>query len=207
MSHKQSIKNNEVVTTKMAADILDLSVSSVQVLADKEMFTSWKTPGGHRRYDKNSLMLYKSKLQNQNIGNQIKDGRLICVKIISNETIVFNKILKEINSDEEIFDLSCWSSLSEAYLSFSRTIPDILIIGIKKPLREQIENIIALNDYIINSGKNISTICLSDSKNLEFSVRHSISKSIKIIEGVLTDKWLAIFLLGLITSIKLENLK
>lgn len=202
-------KNNkcEAITTKTAAQILNLSVSSVQMLANKEMFLSWKTPGGHRRFDKNSILLYKNKLQNQTTEDQIKNGRLICIKIISNEIINFDNIFKEENLDENIFNLSCWSSLSEAYLSFSDKIPDVLIIGIKKPLREQIENITALNDFIANTGKNISTICLSDSKNLEFSVRHSISKSIKIIEGPLTDKWLSTFLLGLMTSIKIEKLK
>lgn len=195
----------EVVTTKEAAEILDLSVTSVQRLADKDTFVSWKTSGGHRRYDKNSLLIYKKRLQNSGLDNSIKNGKKFFIKIISNEYLDINGFLSKNKDALCNFDISLWPTLPEAYLSFSEQRPDIIIFSMNIPLRQQIENLLALDEFINSSFKKILAICLTKSRNLEFSVRHDISGSVKIVDGAITDQWLDTFLLGLLASLPISE--
>lgn len=182
-------KTNEVVTTKDAAKILNLSVSSIRILANKGIIISWNTPGGHRRYEKNSLLNYKKNLQDKNIINE-----KICIKIISDENIPITEDLKNLI---DVFDIEFWSSLPEAYLSFSSKAPDIIIFNMRIPLKDQIENILALDEYISNMNKKIAAICMGESINLAHNVRQKISGSTKLINEDLTNQWIKSFVLGI----------
>jgi excisionase family DNA binding protein len=50
----------DVCTTQEAAAILGISVTSVQKLVEGGEIAAWKTPGGHRRIPRASLLAYKS---------------------------------------------------------------------------------------------------------------------------------------------------
>lgn len=45
-----SIKRERLCTSRQAAEILGVSARTVQLWADAGVISSWKTPGGHRRY-------------------------------------------------------------------------------------------------------------------------------------------------------------
>jgi len=48
-AHTNRSEQAEIVTTKQAADMLGVAVSTVQKWVELGKLTSWKTPGGHRR--------------------------------------------------------------------------------------------------------------------------------------------------------------
>jgi excisionase family DNA binding protein len=48
-TYRKSTEFMEIVTTKQAADMLGVSVSTVQKWVELGKLASWKTPGGHRR--------------------------------------------------------------------------------------------------------------------------------------------------------------
>lgn len=48
-AHTNRNEQAEIVTTKQAADMLGVAVSTVQKWVELGKLTSWKTPGGHRR--------------------------------------------------------------------------------------------------------------------------------------------------------------
>ena len=50
----------EVCTTQRAAEILGISVSSVQQLVEAGVITAWKTKGGHRRIPLAAVLRYKA---------------------------------------------------------------------------------------------------------------------------------------------------
>jgi len=50
----------EVCTTQRAAEILGISVSSVQQLVEAGVIEAWKTKGGHRRIPLAAVMAYKA---------------------------------------------------------------------------------------------------------------------------------------------------
>jgi excisionase family DNA binding protein len=51
---------DEVCTTQRAAEILGISVSSVQQLVEAGVIEAWKTKGGHRRIPLAAVMAYKA---------------------------------------------------------------------------------------------------------------------------------------------------
>jgi excisionase family DNA binding protein len=54
------IKDHDVCTTQEAAEILGISVTSVQKLVEGGEIAAWKTPGGHRRIPRESVLAFKS---------------------------------------------------------------------------------------------------------------------------------------------------
>lgn len=51
---------DEVCTTQRAAEILGISVSSVQQLVESGVIEAWKTKGGHRRIPLEAVLAYKA---------------------------------------------------------------------------------------------------------------------------------------------------
>ncbi len=51
---------DEVCTTQQAAEILGISVSSVQQLVEAGVIEAWKTKGGHRRIPRQAVLDYKT---------------------------------------------------------------------------------------------------------------------------------------------------
>jgi len=56
---KSVTENDEVCTTQRAAEILGVSVSSVQQLVESGAIDAWKTRGGHRRIPMTAVLAYK----------------------------------------------------------------------------------------------------------------------------------------------------
>lgn len=56
---KPVTENDEVCTTQRAAEILGVSVSSVQQLVESGAIDAWKTRGGHRRIPMTAVLAYK----------------------------------------------------------------------------------------------------------------------------------------------------
>jgi excisionase family DNA binding protein len=50
----------DVCTTQEAADLLGISVTSVQKLVEGGDIAAWKTPGGHRRIPRESVLAFKT---------------------------------------------------------------------------------------------------------------------------------------------------
>jgi excisionase family DNA binding protein len=59
---KTIIETGEVCTTQRAAEILGISISSVQQLVESGAITAWKTQGGHRRIPLAAVLSYKAQL-------------------------------------------------------------------------------------------------------------------------------------------------
>lgn len=56
---KSAIQTEEVCTTQRAAELLGISVSTVQQLVETGEIEAWKTKGGHRRIPLAAVMAYK----------------------------------------------------------------------------------------------------------------------------------------------------
>ena len=51
------------IGTAKAAQMLGLSITLVKNLVDQQELLAWKTPGGHRRIDMESIRKYQNKLK------------------------------------------------------------------------------------------------------------------------------------------------
>ncbi|MYM33480.1 excisionase family DNA-binding protein [Duganella sp. FT94W] len=57
---KSAMQTEEVCTTQRAAELLGISVSTVQQLVEAGQIEAWKTKGGHRRIPLAAVMAYKA---------------------------------------------------------------------------------------------------------------------------------------------------
>lgn len=53
--HNKLIEQTDIVTTKQAAEMLGVAVSTVQKWVELGKLASWKTPGGHRRIPRDAV--------------------------------------------------------------------------------------------------------------------------------------------------------
>jgi len=60
MTKRDDATAEEVCTTQRAAEILGISVSSVQQLVEAGVMEAWKTKGGHRRIPLQAVLRYKA---------------------------------------------------------------------------------------------------------------------------------------------------
>jgi excisionase family DNA binding protein len=57
---KTAVQTEEVCTTQRAAELLGISVSTVQQLVEAGVIEAWKTKGGHRRIPLTAVLAYKA---------------------------------------------------------------------------------------------------------------------------------------------------
>lgn len=67
-------KNKTTISTAQAARMLGVSTTLLQKLVDQEAFQAWKTPGGHRRIDLDSVKAYQNQLKNKKNINRCEAG-------------------------------------------------------------------------------------------------------------------------------------
>ena len=186
--------SSKVLTATEAAAFLNISVSSVKVLSDKNMIPSWKTPGGHRRYDQNELANYKFKIR--------RNLRKLNAKII-----ILTIFPKDININNEfdpsgLLEIHIVKSLSEVYLSFSECIPDAIIFEAEDGTLELLEKIASLKELINQYKCQTNLICFTENKNIKFSIRNQ-NDNLKVIPSRhISNDWLNAFILGFIINLK-----
>ena len=54
---------DQSISTAQAARMLGMSTTMLQRLVDQNVFQAWKTPGGHRRIDFDSVLDYQKRIQ------------------------------------------------------------------------------------------------------------------------------------------------
>jgi excisionase family DNA binding protein len=57
----QGLRESAECTTREAADLLGMAVRSVQLMVDRGELQAWKTPGGHRRITRDSVLRWMRK--------------------------------------------------------------------------------------------------------------------------------------------------
>ena len=191
----KSIDDARSISTAQAARMLGLSTTMLQKLVDQERFKAWKTPGGHRRIDLASLQAYQGRLQVSQSVRTLKP-RLPVVKIIVDDASSSSALMNELKRWSKFFDISFWSSMPEALLSFTNQLPDVLIVQMSAPLPLQLSTVSALGKFLAQARKPFSVVCLSDNPELNARVPEGSTPAIQILTQPLTPIWLKAFLTG-----------
>jgi excisionase family DNA binding protein len=191
----ESTDDVSTVSTAQAAKMLGMSKTLMQQLVDQEEIKAWKTPGGHRRIDLSSVHAYRNRLQLSPV-SKLKKPSLPVVKIIVEDASVTPGLQRELSHWLNFFDISCWHSMPEALLSFTVQLPDILIIQISAPLRQQLATVSAVGNFLEQAEKPFSVVCLSDVPEWSAKDPFGMSPSIQLVTQPLTCAWLNAFLMG-----------
>ena len=128
-----SMQSAEVCTTQRAAEILGISVTSVQQLVEAGVIEAWKTKGGHRRIPLAAVQAYKGGAT----GQETRAGRMrpaegTPVSILVIEDIPLQRALydKQISSWALRADLRFCENGYQALIEIARHKPDILLADI-----------------------------------------------------------------------------
>lgn len=187
------------VGTTKAAQILGLSITLVKNLVDQQELMAWKTPGGHRRIDMNSIRKYQNKLKKP-VNHAPKFRTLPSISFMVDDSSVIKTLKSSTSQWQDWIVFSIEKTISEAYLAFSQKIPDILIIKAKMPISQQIATVFELQNFIITIQKPMSIIFMTDTTDLAMRFKQELNPAIQITTDNLTEDWLKAFITGVMTA-------
>jgi excisionase family DNA binding protein len=170
MNEKQLLLTNsigeEFCTTREAAKMLGLSMSTVQEMVETGVLGGWKTKGGHRRV---SIQSVREQLHGRNAGgtgSNSSAGSLLNI-LIAEDDLVLQKLYKVTLDDWKMpMSLQIVGSGFEGLLKIGQQLPDILILDLKMPGLDGFEMIRTLRatqnmqnmDIIVVTGMSIDQI-------------------------------------------------
>lgn len=187
------------ISTAQAARMLGMSLTSVQKLVDQAEVHAWKTPGGHRRIDLASIRGYQNKSY-ISPALSVKTRSMPVLKVIVEDAGISAELKRELDRWSSTFDVSLWTSMPEAFLSFASQAPDILIVQMSMPLNQQIKTVLALEKFNERGRRSLSVVCLGCAKELDAKVKNEVSASVQILPQSLDTAWLQAFLTGAVAS-------
>ncbi|WP_108379497.1 helix-turn-helix domain-containing protein [Limnohabitans sp. WS1] len=187
------------IGTAKAAQMLGLSITLVKNLVDQQELLAWKTPGGHRRIDMESIRKYQNKLKKP-IYSASETRSLPSISFMVDDALVLKSLKNSTTQWQELIDFNIGQTISEAYLSFSHKIPDILIMKTHMTVDQQIATVVELQNFIEGLPKSLSVIFMTDTQDLHLKVQHKLNPAIQISSDTLNPAWLKAFLMGVMTN-------
>lgn len=154
-NNKSKYKRKEYYTTSEIAKILHVAVGSVINWVDDNEINAIITPGGHRKIPYKELIRFL-KEHKYDIPQELLAKRSVILVDDEKETHdFFISIFKNI----EGFDLSCFTSGTEALISMGKNTPEIIIVDILMPDFDGIQ--VIKNIRSNENFKNIYIIAIS----------------------------------------------
>ena len=137
-------KQKDYLSTRQAAELLNVAVSTIQLWSDNGLLRAWTTVGGHRRIDKTSVSEMLS--QQKNIFTKKPGKQTLSIVVV------------EDNEQERILykeQFKMWQMNANFYISkdgyaglinIGKTLPDIIITDLMMPNMNGFEMIRAIKE-------------------------------------------------------------
>ena len=123
-----STNPEDVCTTQKAAQVLGISVTSVQQLVESGVIDAWKTKGGHRRIPLAALYAYKSKAGiSTGLSTSDKNATIM---IIEDDPIQREIYATQFANWNLPADLMLFENGYQALIAIARTRPEVLLADI-----------------------------------------------------------------------------
>jgi len=162
------MKTTDVCTTQEAAQILGISVTSVQQLVEAGVIEAWKTKGGHRRIPMSAVLAYKSTPGS----TQDQQERAVISKTTSILVVEDNKLQREIYAKKiASWNLSAVTTFCEngyqALIEIASNKPDIVLADIVMEGIDGYEVISTILTYPALADTNIAILSSLSAEELE----------------------------------------
>jgi excisionase family DNA binding protein len=118
---------DEVCTTQQAAEMLKISVTSVQQLVEKGVIDAWKTKGGHRRIPVAAVLAYKATQADGDAAPAPGETRVLVVEDNAMQRIAYQG---QFNAWRLPIALQFCENGYQALLEIARRKPDVLLADI-----------------------------------------------------------------------------
>lgn len=124
-------KTKTIYTTHEVSRLLHVNPRSVINWIDQNLLPSYRTPGGHRRIQRDDLLAFLRKHQIPTPASLMDDGNFSVLIVDDEEDIT--KILKAYFERKGGFQVTTVSDGISALLEFGRAKPDLLVLDIMIP--------------------------------------------------------------------------
>jgi excisionase family DNA binding protein len=118
--------------TSKAAQLLQLSVGTIQSLVDKQVLEAWFTQGGHRRISLESILQYQAQQQKLPALSRIMDNRLR-VMVIDDDAVSRHLLQDACLSAHHHIECCAMASGIEALLTLPSFQPQVIILDLLMP--------------------------------------------------------------------------
>ena len=124
---------DEFCGTSYAANLLGLSVGTIQSLVEKNILQAWKTRGGHRRISMDSLREYQKNKRANTSPNVSTIGQLLRVLLVDDDNVTREMFRRICDKATMPIDCTAMSSGMEALIDIATIQPHILITDLDMP--------------------------------------------------------------------------
>lgn len=118
--------------TSKAAQLLQLSVGTVQSLVDKNILEAWVTQGGHRRISLESIHQYQAQQQKLPALTRLIENRLR-IMVVDDDAVTRHMLQDACLSTHHHIDCFAMASGIEALLTLPTFLPHIVILDLLMP--------------------------------------------------------------------------
>ena len=125
-------KQKDYLTTREAAALLNVAVSTIQLWTNDGLLEAWTTVGGHRRINRSDLEAFMKK-QGIPIPAQEMNGLKKKILVVDDDPIIVETIVQALEEDEFDYEVISASDGFEAGLQVNHFVPDLLILDIMMP--------------------------------------------------------------------------
>lgn len=126
-------------TTGEAADLLSISVGTVQLWVEKGLLEAWKTTGGHRRITRDSIhrLLYMPQVGSETSADSTQPKqcaqRNLRMMVVDDDQDTLRLYAMVIRTWRRPIDLVCIDNAMLALLHMGKILPDLLITDLQMP--------------------------------------------------------------------------
>ncbi len=152
-------------STREAAKLLGVSLTTVQSMVEKGQLQAWKTSGGHRRIGEDAVQ--KALNQRQPGGSVERAGNSKYSVLIAEDDPVLCKLYeKTIGTWKMPIDLTILQNGIEVTFLIERTRPDLLILDLKMPRMDGFQLLKIIRSYPEYDAMDIVVVSGMDSADI-----------------------------------------
>lgn len=182
--------------TSKAAQLLQLSVGTVQSLVDKKVLDAWTTEGGHRRISMASIHAYQDQQQKLPALERLMEDRLK-VMVVDDDALTRHLLQDACLSTHPRIDCCALSSGIEALLTLPIFKPQIIILDLLMPGVDGWEMVRQVKQK--EGYEQLQIISISALQEPELQKHGGPPKGSHFISKPVDLGWLKGYLLGLMT--------
>ena len=184
--------------TSYAANLLGLSVATVQSLVEKGEITAWKTMGGHRRIALHSIQSYLTKNSRQRLATQPNPQNCLRVLLVEDDEPTRELYQLEFESWKLPIDCTWMSSAMEALMDIASMRPDLLITDLSMPGVDGFEMLKALKRNI--ELADMQVIVISGLPRQAIDARGGFPEDAFMLQKPVNFDWLQGFMSAMVAS-------